>query len=226
MPITVGCQRARGRQEGVHVSLERSANVGAVAHTAAVTVSRAISRRYPHCITVFMRHRVLVDADYHLNGVGRAIAYTRIAAQELQHARGAEKVDYHAYAGVSAARTAIDSMASWVNLWYGLNLPPSSKIDLGRKDFRKKLDLRVPPAMVHHLDRLNSIGVGQIDTHRQRAQHREGLAVVHYPDGWYLAPEGIQNPRANDLPLPELLKGWADEIQAAVCDVLEAASEK
>jgi hypothetical protein len=173
-----------------------------------------------------MRGRDLVDADYHLNGVGRAIAYTRIAAQELRRTRGTEKADYHAYAGVSAARTAIDSVASWLNLWYRLNIPPSSKIDLGRRDFRKKLDPVVPPAMVPHLDRLNGIGVEQIDTHRQRAQHREGLAVVLYSDGWYLAPEGIQNPREKDLPLPELLTGWADDIQAAVCDVLSAAKDE
>jgi hypothetical protein len=90
---------------------------------AVFTVGEMISRRYPHCITRFMRHRDLVDADYHLNGVGRAIAYTRIAAQQLRNIRGSEMADYHAYAGVSVARTAIDSMASWLNQWSGLNLP-------------------------------------------------------------------------------------------------------
>jgi hypothetical protein len=78
--------------------------------------------------------------------------------------------------------------------------------------------------MVPHLDRLNSIGVDDIDKHRQRAQHREGLAVVQYqPGGWYLAPDGIQNPRSDDLPLPQLLDGWADAIEAAVCDMLASA---
>jgi len=143
-----------------------------------VTFGRMISRRYPHCITQFMSRRDLVDADYHLNGVGRAIAYTRIAAQELRNTKSTEKADYHVYAGVSAARTAIDSVASWLNLWFALNLPPSSMIDLGRKDFRKKLDPVVPPAMLANLDRLNAIGVDQMRRHLDRHYLASDLVVA------------------------------------------------
>lgn len=75
--------------------------------------------------------------------------------------------------------------------------------------------------MLPHLDHLNSIAVDEIDRHRQRAQHREGLAVIRRePGGWYLAPDGIQGPHTEDLPLPELLSGWAAMIEAAVCDIL------
>jgi hypothetical protein len=81
--------------------------------------------------------------------------------------------------------------------------------------------------MIASIDELNRIGVDQIDQHRQRAQHREGLAVIKYePGGWYLAPEGIQHPRAHDVPLPELLVGWADEIENAVCEMLAGARPK
>jgi hypothetical protein len=80
-----------------------------------------ISKRYPRCITQFMLNRDLVEADYHLNGVGRALSHVRVAAQQLRNTNGREMADYHAYAGVSAARTSIDSMASWLNLWSGAN---------------------------------------------------------------------------------------------------------
>src|SRR5205085_487278 len=118
------------------------------------------------------------------------------AVQKLRSTDGSEMADYHAYAGVSAARTAIDSMASWLNLWSGLNLGASARIDLGNERFRKKVDPLIPSDMLPGLARLNSIGVDEIDWHRQRAQHREGLAVVRYePGGWYLAPDGTQKPR-------------------------------
>lgn len=106
-----------------------------------------------------------------------------------------------------------------------MNQTPSAGIDLGNKRFRKEVDARIPQGMIALLDELNRIGVDQIDSHRQRAQHREGLAVVKYePGGWYLAPEGIQHPRANDLPLPESLEGWADAIEKAVCEMLAKAA--
>jgi hypothetical protein len=186
--------------------------------------SGMISKRYPRCITQFMLKRDLVEADYHLNGVGRALSHVRIAAQQLRNTNGREMADYHAYAGVSAARTAIDSMASWLNLWSGAHRRASGAVDLNNERFRKDVDPRLPKAMIPRIDELNRIGVDQIDQHRQRAQHREGLAVVRYePGGWYLAPEGIQHPRAHDVPLPELLDGWADGIEKAVCEMLTGA---
>jgi hypothetical protein len=143
-----------------------------------------------------MLHRDLVDADYHLNGIGRALTYVRIGAQQLRNTNGREMADYHAYAGVSAARTAIDSVASWLNLWSGANRRSSGAIDLNNERFRKEIVARIPAGMVGPIQTLNRIGVDQIDKHRQRAQHREGLAVVKYvPGGWYLAPEGIQHRR-------------------------------
>jgi hypothetical protein len=103
----------------------------------------------------------------------------------------------------------------------GLGRNPSASVDLGNKRFRKEIDALVLSAMLAHLDRLNSIATNEIDRHRQRAQHREGLAVVrHEPGGWYLAPEGAQRPRSQDLPLADLLLSWPNAIEAAVCDIL------
>ena len=60
-----------------------------------------------------------------------------------------------------------------------------------------------------------------MNEHRQRAQHREGLALrfhscgtkLAHPGGWCLAPQGIDEPGTNDLRLPDLLQSWADEIE-------------
>jgi hypothetical protein len=71
--------------------------------------------------------------------------------------------DYHAYAGVSAARTAIDSMASWLNQWSGLNLTASARIDLANERFRKQVDPLISSPMRPGLPRLNSIGVNETD---------------------------------------------------------------
>jgi hypothetical protein len=191
-----------------------------------------MSSRYPDCITKSMVHRDIGDAEYHLNGVGRAIVWVRIAATSLRQLekRDAldpdvdELADYHAYAGVSAARTAVDAMASWLNVWSGLKRNPSGAIDLARPDFRKKVDPLIPAEMLPHLARLNDLAVNEIDSHRQRAQHREGLAVIRYLGrGWHLAPRGAQFPRSEDLPLADLLDRWANELEAAVCDILASA---
>jgi hypothetical protein len=145
-----------------------------------------------------MLKRDLVEADYHLNGVGRALSHVRIAAQQLRNTNGREMADCYAFADVSAARTAFDSMASWLNLWSGVNRRSSGAVDLNNERFRRAVDPRIPQAMIASIDVVNRIGVDQIDQHRQRAQHREGLAVIKYePGGWYLAPEDIQHPRAH-----------------------------
>ena len=56
----------------------------------------------------------LTDASYHLYGAGRALTFVRMAADTLEPLANDDKIfaEYHAYAGISAARTAIDATAS------------------------------------------------------------------------------------------------------------------
>lgn len=73
----------------------------------------------PECIVkALSKKNNLVDADFHLVGVGRAIAFVRMAASVLE-TFGHESLriaEYHAYAGISASRTAIDATSSWLRL--------------------------------------------------------------------------------------------------------------
>ena len=47
--------------------------------------------------------------------------------------------EYNAYTGISAARTAIDAIAVWFNTTLQLDVVQGPKINLSRKDFRKKV---------------------------------------------------------------------------------------
>jgi hypothetical protein len=69
--------------------------MGIVARRKHATISGMISKRYPRCIVQFILKRDLVDADYHLNGVGRGLSDVRIAAQQLRNTNGREMADYH-----------------------------------------------------------------------------------------------------------------------------------
>ena len=69
----------------------------------------------------------------------------------------------------------------------------------------------------------------EIDEQRQRAQHREGLALIfHSPGtkvvhagGWYLAPKGLSQPRTDDALLVGLLQGWADRIEQELRSIVQ-----
>ena len=47
--------------------------------------------------------------------------------------------EYHAYAGISAARTAIDAAASWLKMVLKLNFPSGNRVDLSKKEFRSEV---------------------------------------------------------------------------------------
>ena len=157
------------------------------------------------------------ESDYYLYGAGRALVFVRMAAYALDETySGQEVAEYHAYTGISAARTAIDATASWCNETLKLGVKPGNQVNLSRQDFREKLS-QVQPQIWEYVEHLGDLG-RKIDEHRQRAQHREGLAISYHmdsqklghPGGWYLA---IGGDRTADLRLVDLLKGWANEIE-------------
>jgi hypothetical protein len=169
----------------------------------------------------------LTDASYHLYGAGRALTFVRMAADTLEtlaneQANDQKAAEYHAYAGISGARTAIDAAASWLRVELSLGRPLTG-IDFHKKPYRNKV-VQKKPDLEAHVQALGNLAAS-IDKHRQRAQHREGLALrfhspgstVAHPGGWYLAPKGIGEPGTNDLRLADLLQRWADQIEQNVC---------
>lgn len=66
----------------------------------------------------------LKGPEFHLCGAGRAFCWVRMAADALESDRNSRDFDrdlkvaeYHTYAGVCAARTALDAIASWFRVW-------------------------------------------------------------------------------------------------------------
>ena len=164
------------------------------------------------------------ENDYYLYRAGRALGFARMAAYALDAPNyDAETIghplkvaEYHAYTGISAARTAIDATASWCNVVLELGLKPGIQESLTKKAFRTKVS-KASPGVTTYVQALGDLGE-KIDEHRQRAQHREGLAISYHmdsqklghPGGWYLAIGGYHTV---DLRLVDFLNGWADEIE-------------
>ena len=156
------------------------------------------------------------ESDNYLYGAGCALGFVRMAAYALDEIPNDQKVaEYHTYTGISAARTAIDATAVWCNLVLELGLKPGIQVSLTKKAFRNKVS-KANPGVATCVQALADLA-GEIDKHRQRAQHREGLAIRNkfsrksqHLNGWYLA---IGGDHTADLRLVDLLNGWADEIE-------------
>ena len=174
-------------------------------------------------IAPFVANRVS-ENDYFLYGAGRALGFVRMAAYALDDpnydtetiGHPLKAAEYHAYTGISAARTAIDAIAVWCNRTLHLGVAQGPQLNLSRKDFQDKVS-KASPEVATYVQTLGDLG-RKIDEHRQRAQHREGLAFSYHmdsqklghPGGWYLA---IGGDHTADLRLVDLLNGWADEIE-------------
>ena len=91
-----------------------------------------------------------------------------------------KEAEYHAYAGISSARTAIDSSAGWLNIALKAGQQHNSGLNLSRKDFRKRL-LNKAPVICSQLIDLGVFGE-EINQHRQGAQHREGLPLNYHAE--------------------------------------------
>lgn len=181
----------------------------------------------PDCVVAFLRGEDLRPTHYYAYGSGRALQWVRMAADALD-ALQAEAVfdverkpaEYHAYAGISAARTSLDALANCLNYEFGLGLTGAG-VDFGKPKFRKRLaDLTpVDPSVTETIRVL----IRDIDRRRQRAQHREGLAVNHHSGaGWHLYDDAHSTP----LHLPSLLRDWADRIETGLCEILAGLVDK
>jgi hypothetical protein len=171
----------------------------------------------PECVVDYLRKGDLEDHHYHHYGSARAVRWMEMAIDQIKATDDQVVAEYHTYAGISAARTAIDALASWLNVRLALYPKPSTQIDLAKADFRHKVRAAIETkgnlTMLPHFDALGELAHMQIDPYRQRAQHREGLAIVRYSTGeWYIAPQGLQHPRSEDQKITDLLENWAAEI--------------
>ena len=184
-------------------------------------------------IAPFCKLGVFED-DYHLYGACRALGFVRMAAAALEKMGNSEEetdpqkvAEYHAYAGISAARTAIDAAASWLKMVLKLNFPSGNRVDLSKKEFRSEV-ANAQAEIGEYLQTLGCLGK-EINDHRQRAQHREGLAIVRHLEsevsghrgGWYLAPEGVSHDPQGQLHLVELLNCWAKVIEINLREIHE-----
>ncbi len=179
----------------------------------------------PQWMVIPLLENGVSDSDYYLYGAGRALGFVRMAGDQLDDSTTPFKeAEYHAYTGISASRTAIDA-AAWLNVRLELKVSPPFHINLSRKSFREKISQAVPQVQ-GYLEALGDLGQ-TIDEHRQRAQHREGLAIEHqissaetgHLGGWYIRPNGIGGPHDNDQRLEELLRSWADKIECSLREI-------
>ena len=78
---------------------------------------------------------------------GRALVFVRMAADALENHRletGPHEIfiaQYHAYAGISVAITAIDATATWLNEELDLRLKPGQNVSVGYHAFRRKVEV-------------------------------------------------------------------------------------
>ena len=92
------------------------------------------------------------ENDHYLYGAGRALGFARMAAyahddpnydtETIGHPL--KVAEYHAYTGISVARTAIDATASWCNVVLELGLKPGIQVSLTKKAFRNKVSKASP----------------------------------------------------------------------------------
>ena len=163
--------------------------------------------------------------NHFLYGAGRALGFLRMAAYALDEIPNDQRVaEYHAYAGISAARTAIDATASWLEKMLELQVTQRYMVNPSRPKFREEVS-QVRPEVEKYVKNLGDLG-NQIDEHRQKAQHREGLAIRNkfsrksqHLNGWHLV---IGGDHTADLRLVDLLNGWADDIEENLREIHKA----
>ena len=107
------------------------------------------------------------QSDYFLYGAGHALVFVRMAAYALDESPNDQNVaEYHAYTGISAARTAIDATASWLEKILELQVARRYLVNPSRQEFREEIS-QVQPEVSKYVKNLGDLG-NQIDEHRLR----------------------------------------------------------
>ena len=177
----------------------------------------------PEFIIAALVGRDLHEEQYYLFAAGQAMAFVRMAATALDDLGNEPRVaEYHAYAGVSAARTALDAAANWLRVALDMGIGPSPRIDFAKEGFRTRVrDAR--PEIAENVDTLGELA-RDIDPERQRAQHSEGLAMIFYNSGdWYIS-QGPRDDPSNHRHCPTLLRCWADNIEAHFRNIVQVVA--
>ena len=173
------------------------------------------------------------DSDYFLYGAGRALGFMLMAADALDDLGNGfdrpgnplKEAEYHAYIGISAARTTIDATAGWLNIALEVGLNFNNRINLSRKDFRSKI-IETRPETQSPIERLGAFGA-KIDKQRQRAQHRDGLVLKYHSgsnssghqEGWHLWPEGSEGGFESSVHIAGTLREWAAKIEKNLIEI-------
>ena len=125
------------------------------------------------------------------------MTFIRIAANQLEALTEefAMEAEYHASAGMNAARGVADSTASWLNGELGLGAKEGNALSLTHNPFLYKVAAKLPK-VEEHLRRL-AAWAGVFHTQRLKAQHGNGLAMFY---GKVL--------RTDNQDIDEILKGW------------------
>ncbi|MGH2584825.1 MAG: hypothetical protein ACRDJE_07930 [Dehalococcoidia bacterium] len=174
------------------------------------------------CIIRACHGRDWTEADDYLYAAGRAVTWVLMAADAVQTAQELKVAEYHAYTGISAARSAVDATANWHRVRFLPSEKPGTSIDLAKEGFREKLKSLVPPSVFACLETLGHLARDELDVWRQRAQHREGVQPILREGGaWYVALLGYASPHTEQWHLASLLKGWADSIERQLCAILD-----
>jgi hypothetical protein len=168
---------------------------------------------------------------YYMCAAGQNLVFMEVAATHLEADADLDHPEaaYHIYAGISAARSALDAASHWMRTT--LSLPVSSLLacDLTKREFRKLLRDAGQAQLAHEFSRHGDL-FKRIDDYREMLQHREGLASmpVVYPSQrrvWAVPKDPSQG--MNGIPLgfwevPELLRSWRLEIEGILRQIVSA----
>ena len=132
------------------------------------------------------------ENDHYLYGAGRALGFVRMAAYALDDptydtetiGHPLKVAEYHAYTGISAARTAIDATASWCNVVLDLGLKPGTQVSLTKKAFRTKVS-KASPGVATYAQALSELGRKSMNiVNELNIEKGWRLSTIWIPKNW------------------------------------------
>jgi len=147
-----------------------------------------------------------------------------MAARKINVTADIRVADYHAYSGVSSARTCVDAFTCWLNGWFDVGMTRAA-INLIREDFWKRLQAKIcayaDPTLVTSVRKLRGLAK-EIDAYPQPAQHRDGLPVARLAGVWRIAKSSSEKVTSSNADAAALLRFWADRAETEICLILQA----